>query len=182
MKNHKVLKIVLILVVLGLIGAAFGGNSGSQTQTSDSESTEVVKPEPKQEDENKELTLGSTFKFDDLTITIGDSYTWTEVDNAYSGYDHQPVAVVPISVTNNDSESHGLNMFYLRYFGSKGAELDSVWTYFMEDSDSVEMAGKLRPGASGTSYMYLLYDGDGDYYVEFDNMFDKVEVKIPISK
>ena len=72
-------------------------------------------------------------------------------------------------------------MFYYKFFGSKGNELDSVGSYFSDEGD-IDSAKEMRPGSSQNTHMHILYDGDGDYYINFDNFHEKLEVKIPIVK
>lgn len=128
---------------------------------------------------SKEISYDKTFVFDDLEITFHNNVSFTSVTNRYSDLNGREVAVVPISITNKSAETHGLNRFYYTIFGSQGTKLDSVSAYF---DDSVDSVGKMRPEATSESNMYILYDGNGDYYVEFNNYSDKIEVKLPINK
>lgn len=126
-----------------------------------------------------ELGLGSTFEFDGFSITLGDSYSLATLNNQFSENNGASVIAVPATITNNNADTASLNMFYVKYFGSQGTELDSVFTYF---DDSVEMLGELRPGASATGNFYMLYDGNGDYYISLDSWSQQVEVKIPVTQ
>ncbi len=147
---------------------------------------ETTSPETTAEDAAKkdELTFGSTFVFDDLEITIGNAedVTWTTIDNEFSENNGKDVIVLPVTVKNLKSESHSLNMFYYKIYGSAGTEADTASAYF-SDSD-IEFAGDMRSGASITSAFHIVYDGDGDYYIEFSEMLssEKIEVKLPIAK
>ena len=42
--------------------------------------------------------------------------------------------------------------------------------------------GSLRSGASKSTFLHILYEGDGNYYVEFDDYETKFEVEIPVKK
>lgn len=149
-------------------------DEATHPQTSEPESDEV---------ENEELSYGSTFVFDDLEITIGNAedVTLAKVDNQFSDNNGADVIVLPVTIKNLKDESHSLNMFYYNFYGSAGTEIDSVSSYF-HDSD-IEFAGHIRSGASLTSAFHILYDGDGDYYIEFSDLFsEKIEIKLPIAK
>lgn len=103
----------------------------------------------------------------------------TTVENQYSDHNGASVVAIPITVVNNSDETKGLNMFYFKVFGSNGTELDTISTYFTESD--IEWAGEARSGATMESTMHILYDGDGEYVIEFDNFAEQVEVKLPIT-
>lgn len=128
-------------------------------------------------EKDKKYSLGETFTFDDLEITLGDKITFTKVKNQFSEHNKKSVVKVPITVKNVKDETHSLNMFYYKRYGSQGVELDDVSAYF---DDSVDYAGDLRTGASYTKYLYLLYDGDGTYAIEFDNWTTKITVEFEV--
>lgn len=128
---------------------------------------------------NKAYGLNDTFTFDDLEITIGDNIEFTRVNNQFSDYDGKTVVKLPITVKNIKDETHRLNMFYYSIFGTEGIELDSLSAYF---DDAVDYAGDLKNGGSYTKYLYFLYDGDGEYSIEFDNYSSKVIVEFDVKK
>lgn len=123
--------------------------------------------------------LNETFKFDDLEITFSDKYSFTKVKNEYSDHNGKTVVKIPVTVKNLKNETHSLNMFYYNVYGSKGTRVETVGSYFTED---LEFAGDLRSGASYTKYLYFIYDGDGEYVIEFDNYSEKVELSMQIKK
>ncbi len=131
------------------------------------------------QDKSKTYGLNETFTFDDLEITIKDDITFTKVENEFSEYNDQTVVKLPITVKNLKSETHGLNMFYYKAYGANGTQLDSITSYF---DDSLDFAGDLRSGASYTKYLYLLYDADGKYSLEFNNWSSKIIVEFNVSK
>ena len=134
-------------------------------------------------DTNKEeetpISFNNTFTFDDLEITFKDDIQWHQISNQYSDHDGAEVFSISMTITNKKSENHGLNMFYFTQYGSKGTKLDSITAYF---NDDVSWAGDMRPDATLETRMYVLYDGDGDYYIKFSNFSTTVEVLIPITK
>lgn len=124
-------------------------------------------------------TFNETFEFDDLNITIGSDYTFTTVSNKYSDYYNKAVIKLPITIKNISNETHGLNMFYYDIYGSQGTEVKDVNSYFDEN---VDYAGDLRSGAEYTKYLYIVYDGDGLYTIEFDKWDNKITVEFSIKK
>lgn len=126
-----------------------------------------------------EYTFDQPFTFGDLEITISSNYTWTKVDNQFSEHNGADVIEIPITIVNKGNETSGLNMVFYSLFGSTGTELEDLSFYF---DNNVVLAGEIRPGATQNSYLHFLYDGDGKYYIEFDNYVDEVEVALPIKK
>ena len=123
--------------------------------------------------------LGDTFNFDDLQITIGNNYTFDVVKNQFSDYNNENAIKLPITVKNISNETKRLNIFYLNYFKPDGTETKSVGAYF---DDSLEKAGELRKDASYNTYLYLLYDTDGKYVIEFKNIIDNKEIEFDVKK
>lgn len=173
-KMPKWLVIVIIILGVALIGALFGGNN---TSNNTSNKTTTKKEEIKKDS----YEVNKPFEFDELEITIGNEISFTTLDNEFSDLNGSDVVKVPITVKNKKDESHQLNMFYLKTFGTQGTQLDDVSSYFM-DQDAIEFAGELMPEASYTKYLYFLYDGNGTYVIKFDNYSKKIEFKLDIQK
>ncbi len=129
--------------------------------------------------QKKTYGLGETFTFDDLEITLGSDISFTTIKNEYSEHNGKDVIKLPITVKNLKDETHGLNMFNYKVYGSQGAEADTVSSYF---DDAVDYAGDLRSGASYTKYMYFIYDGNGQYTIEFDDWSTKIIVEFDVNK
>jgi Copper amine oxidase N-terminal domain./Telomeric repeat-binding factor 2. len=146
--------------------ALINGNVGAQ---------EAVTPTAIKSDN---ITLGDTFVFDGLEITIHNNVQFMTYSNEYSDKNGTEVVAVSMSIKNISDETHGLNMFYYSFYGSKGTKTDDMSFYY---DDSVTNAGKVRPGATQDTKMYMVYDGNGDYYIEFSEWVgEKVEVRLPI--
>jgi len=123
-----------------------------------------------QPDENNEqLASTNTIMFSGLQIEFTQDMKVETVDNQYSEYNGMKAIGVPVTITNVSDETNYLNMFYLKIFGSAGVETDDLNTYF---DDGNLIYNKLRPGASVDGYIYIPYDGNGDYYVSFDNIIN----------
>ena len=123
-------------------------------------------------------TLGSTITFEGLTIQFGNEIQTTTLENQFSDHNGDTVLAVPVTITNNSSKSTHLNMYAVKAFGSKGVELDQVFTYFDDDA---RMAGDMRPGASQEAKLYFLYDGNGTYYLDFGIYKTAEEVEVPVN-
>ena len=172
--------IVLGMAIAIVCGLALSGCSSSSSGSSKSASGSegAASSSVAAQEQPAEPTLGSTIEFDDLSIQLGEGIETTQFSNQFSEHDGETVVVLPVSITNNSGEAKGLNMFYVKEFGSKGTELDSVFTYFDND---VRMMGEARSGATLTGSLCFLYDGNGDYYLTFNNFRNKIEVKVPVA-
>lgn len=159
---------MLAVGCLGVVGCSSGGAASEDQST-----------QAQEEQAPAELTFDVPFDFDGFSITFGSGYTTTVLENQFSDLNGSTVIAVPMSVVNNSDETKSLNMFYFKAFGPSGTELDDVSSYFMDDD--VDWMGELRPGASADTYMHMLYEGDGDYFVSFDNFSEEFEVRLPIT-
>lgn len=129
---------------------------------------------------NKTYGYNDTFKFDGLSITIGDNVSFNTVSNKYSSYYGEQVVAVPITIRNNSFEDKKLNMFYYTVTNHLGSTCStSISSYYSNSSD---YAGYLDFGESYTKYLYFIYKGDGIYTIDFDNYSEQVKVKIRIEK
>ena len=178
--NAIVLGLSVILFILGFVTGFITEFTeeyyGDRTYNFSDNST--IKTKPKS-NTNKSIKVGDTFEFDDLEITILSDYSFTTVNNQFSEYNGKDVVKIPIKVKNISDDSNHLNMFYYNVFGTQGSELKTLSAYFDE---SIDYAGDLQPDASYTKYIYVLYDGDGKYVIEFDNYRVKKSVDINIKK
>lgn len=177
------------LCSIALVGAfafasmASGSSDSEEPTVKKTDSTTEAESEATEETEDA-LDLsngyGLTITFDDLEITFPDSVEWTTVDNQFADTNGQDIIALTMHVENIDDENHGLNMFYLKIFGTQGTELDDQGAYF--EGNTLWSSGDMRPGASQDITLYFPYDGDGTYYLNFDNMFDTIEVGFPVTK
>ena len=182
-RTPKWLIAVIIIVVIGVIGSLLGGgksdknNNQGETKYTFSGNSETTTTASKK----NEYGFNETFKFDDLEITIGDGYTFTTVKNQFSEHNNQTTIKLPVTVKNPTSDTKGLNMFYYKVYGSKGTEVSTLDAYF-DSKTSLTYGGDLRSGAGQTYYLYVQYDGDGLYAIEFNNYSEKVTAEFNITK
>jgi len=178
MKKFKVLGLVLSMLAVLVLWGCGSDDADNDNNDVDTEVVEETGEEP-EEEEPDYLTLGSTFEFDDLEITIGTDIEWVTVENQFSDHDGADVIQLPITITNLSDDTHGLNMFFFTFFGSNGTRLDGVSSFF---DNSVDFAGDMRSGATQESYMYILFDGDGEYVIEFNDWSETIEVIFNITQ
>lgn len=171
----KILNLLLVLFACLSLVACSGENEEKNIENVDSNNSETQQVEEQQ----KEPTFDVPIILGDFEVTFYSQYSLDKVDNRYSDYYGKEVIRIPVKAKNIGSETQGINSFYLKCFGSKGTELDGISYYF---DDSLETSGELRPGAEISCALYLLYDGDGDYCVLFDDWSNNVEVILPITK
>lgn len=154
-------------------------DSSSESSSSLSENSDSSN-NSSDDNENDILTLGSTFEFDGLKITFGSEAGWGKITSEFSSNYGKDVIYVPITIENISEKAHGLNVFYYTCYSPAGIELDDL---SMEFKDDLFWLGDLRSGAIVDTKIYMLYEGDGDYYMEFSKGFgETIEVKIPITK
>ena len=167
--------------------------SGSSTSSDDTQSTTTTRSDSAVEEtvaeqvettteavvEEEEITFGSTVIYDNLEITFGDSVDWTTLDNQFSDLNGSDVIVLPIHVKNVGEENNHLNIFAVTVYGSTGVEVDELGTYY---DDGLFGASDLRPGAEQDVNIYIQYDGDGTYYVDFGVYNTDVEASFDITK
>lgn len=187
-KDPKKQRIVLIaVIILSIIGFFISVDSENTESSKTKPSTNGVttntnsesSSNQKDDSTNKNMYgLSSNFIFDDLEITIGNEIAYEKINNRYSENHGKTVVKVPIAIKNMKGETHSLNTFYYKAFGSQGTQIDNAGYYF---DDSVEEAGELRNNASYTKYFYLLYDGNGTYAIEFDDWSEKITVEFAVN-
>lgn len=155
-------------ILISLVGCGGGNESGGNSNTNTSKS-----------EEKKELTLGSTFEFDDLEITIGNKVSFDKVDNEFSDYYGKTVVAIPMTVKNLKEDSHIFNSFFVKPFSADGNQSPTFSFLF---DDSIDAGKAMQQGATQEGNFYILYTGDGDYIMELDNFSTKMKVKIPVKK
>ena len=186
MKNNfkvsvsTMLILIVSVVCVGLLSGCTettkeGGQSNTKYNYTGDNTTEAA---PAKKDE---YGFNETFMFDGLEITIGDGYTFTTVKNQFSDLNGKPVIKLPVTLKNTTSETKGLNMFYYKTYGSQGTAVDTADAYF-DSKTSLTYGGDLRSGAGKTAYLYVVYDGDGLYAIEFNNYSEKVTAEFNIKK
>jgi len=162
----KTLSVVLVILSFGLM--AMASSSSDSTKSKDSEATTTT-----------DSGYGQTVTFEGLEMTFGDSIGWDKVDNEFSEHHKKDVVKIPVHVKNVSDDNNSLNFLYVKVFGSKGSETSEVSDYF---ENGILSSGELRPNAEADYYFYLVYDGDGTYYISLENWTDKTELGFKVKK
>ena len=115
-----------------------------------------------------EFALNETFIFDDLEITIIDYIEWSVINDRWSNLHGRHIMILPVTVRNVGNLANSLNSEDVTMFGPDGIQLESLG--FATTEDSVIRTGDFRPGAGIESIIHVLYDGDGEYVIEFSNL------------
>ena len=122
-----------------------------------------------------QFSLGETFEFDGLAITIEDNFSWGEIDDSWSDLDGETYFYLPVTFTNIGEESNSLNLWDFTVFGSNEAALESIdWEV---EGDDITNEPDVRPGVTVEGYLHILFDGDGEYLIEFDT-WDEDDVHV----
>lgn len=135
---------------------ALQGDLGDETASSVAETADYV---------------GAAVDFEGFSIAVAGEYTVADGSDG-------PVIRVPLSITNQSSSTGSVNMFYIKYYGSKGTALD---VHYFGYDDELARGMDMRDGATAEAAAYLNYDGDGNYYISFDNLWDEpIEICVPV--
>ena len=176
MKNEKgislIVLLVMIILVVFVLFVAFGGNETNENSKSSSSITTGTLS-------TKSYGLGDTMTFDGLELTFDSTYSFATIVNQFSDYNGRLVVKLGVNVKNISNEKNHLNIFYYDLFGSQGIELDSISAYF---DDSIDHAGDLKANASYKTYFYILYDGNGNYSIDFNNHSQEMSVEFKVTK
>lgn len=118
-----------------------------------------------------------TFKQFQISLVLNAELKIDTVNHKSDKHNGETVVGIPVLVKNISKETAELNYMDIALYGAKGIELDRVHYYF-DDGDRAFTS--LRPGAEIDGYIYLLYDGNGEYYLSFDAP-SPIEICVPVS-
>lgn len=128
--------------------------------------------------QNENSGSSNVLVFDNMEMTIHtDDIHLTKSEQEHSDYYEKPIVIVPMTIKNCGDETNSLNHFYAHYYGSQGKEMDMLYFDF---DDGMDIYTSLRPGASIEGNFYMVYDGDGDYYIRFNNFLEDKEIAVPV--
>ena len=150
------------------------------TESQSSQISEVHISQETTENEKTLFTLGDKFTFDGFEVTIGKTITTKKIDNTYSSKNGKTLIAVPVHLKNIGTETESFNHWNIDCFGSKGTETDNVNSIF--DETSIAATPEMRPGASVDTFIYMLYDGDGIYGIDFSSYKETKTVEFKVSQ
>ena len=123
--------------------------------------------------------IDEEFFFDNLSISVSKKYKIIKLDNPYSIYNGKEVIQIPITIKNNKSDKHSLNLFYYDIFDEYGNSVDEVAGYFDE---ALYYAEDLDSDESYTKYIYALFFGSKSYSIRFENKDETIFIKYNLNK
>ena len=128
---------------------------------------------------SEHLTFNSTFTFRGMEITFRHGYRFEILDSPFNVRHGATLIAVPVTVRNVSSESRGLSEFDITVFNPQGTQQPRTVTY---RDDDVTWRGNIRPNATLNGYVYFLYEGAGEYWIELFVLSGRdIEVKLPIA-
>jgi len=169
-------KLLCLLLVFCMVGCGSSNEGTASSTDEEGPGQEIV-------DEDVTPTFGTVIEFSNLEIIISESIEFIVLNNEFVDLNGSDIIKIPVTIKNVGSEDGGFNVYYVAKHGSQGATLEGVGDNYVDDD--VRWSGKVDSLSSGESvsvFMYILYDGDGDYYVSFNNRSEKIEIRLPITK
>jgi len=125
-------------------------------------------------------TSVGTVNFDGLQITFGGYYEFVTLRNMFSDLDGADIIRIPFHIKNTGRENNYLNPFAVTAYGPSGREVDEVGIYF--DGDNLWESDSLRPGSEDDRAFYLVYEGNGTYYIDLGYWRTEVEISFNVTK
>ncbi len=106
--------------------------------------------------------LGDTFTFKGLEITLSQEASFTKIDERHLRDGGKLVIKIGIHLKNiSEYDSYPPE---IKFFGPEGVQITNAYGYF---DDAVKTTLNMRPDASCDRYLYVFYEGDGQYYIDF---------------
>lgn len=134
---------------------------------------------------NDNYTFGSSFVYDaycgKFKVNIGQNYSFDTIKNRYSDNNGDAVIRIPVTVENIGTETGYFYNGHISGYNSLGNLTSlSIRSYF---DDGRNIHDSMRPGAKASGAIYILYSGDGKYYLTFENTTPtSIELELPINK
>ena len=138
-----------------------------------------IKSNNKKDDIKGDYEIGETFSFMNLEVTIENVEKILTIDKELSNDHGKEVLKVPIKVTNKSDKPDHLSMFFYKMYNPKGEEIISKGSYY---DDSIDFAPDLEPNESYKKYLYIPYEENGNYTLEFNNLSKKIKIILNINK
>ena len=135
---------VLIIIVIGGIGSAAGGNKSDMSTSTTGGS---AMSETKVADTKTEFAVGETASFDDKSITITDVQRNYDTGNQFAQPESgKEFVLVTVEMANNSKNSMDYNTFEFKLQDSNGVQLSESFTALSEgklNSGSLAAGGKV---------------------------------------
>lgn len=163
-KKHKILTVVLVIIGLGIIGAAGGGNSPSTTSSGTQKANEQKAPE------KSEYAVAEAITIDKQTLTVNkvtrDFNTGNQFSQPESG---KEFVVLEIAIANNDSKQIDFNTYDFQVQDSNGVLKNEDFVAGVENKLN---SGNLAPGGKVTGNLaFQVPKGDAGLKLIFKPSF-----------
>ena len=112
-------------------------------------------------------------------VTVMEPVQWGTIRNSWSEYDGEQYFYLPVTIRNVSDMSQGF-ILDMDIIAPNGDPVDSIASEV--DDDDITEVGALLPDSGTTSYLHVLYAGDGDYTIEFSNRAETVAVSFNVVK
>lgn len=149
---------VLVIIVIGVLGAVFGGGDESADTATESSSSEVSATEESTSEETPEaktelLAVGDSATVDDITVTVN-NVSFTDERNEFADTTPERVIAIEYTLENGQEEDYPFGMDMQLYVDGKksdtyplGADMGSVSagrtvdsvSYFGVDGENIEL-------------------------------------------
>jgi hypothetical protein len=101
--------------------------------------------------------------FAGFEITFSDNTEWTVLNYNAHALNGADVIAVPVTVTNRTRETDAFSSVFMTVISPNGEKLSNINGMFRNSVHTPD----LRPGATYNGVTYVLYDGDGEYTIQF---------------
>ena len=149
---------VLAIIVIGILGAIFGGGDESADTATEASSSEVTSSEETSSEESAEsgtelLAVGDSATIDDITVTVN-NVSFTDERNEFADTTPERVIAIEYTLENSQEKDYPFGMDMQLYVDGKkadtyplGADMGSVSagrtvdsvTYFGVDGENIEL-------------------------------------------
>lgn len=146
--RHKILTGVLVLVVIGIIGVAVGGDKNNTSTNGQTASSSESKPK---QEEKTEFAVGEKATFDDKSITVTDVQRNYDTGNQFAQPETgKEFVLVTVEIANNSKNAMDYNTYEFKLQDSNGVQQNESFTALSEGKLN---SGSLAPGGKVTGKM-----------------------------
>ena len=160
MKMKQKLGVLFLVAILALVLtlAACGGGGGEEARA----------------------LRANTIEFDDLEIVFHpDDIGYTRVRERFSDHNGAYVFYIPVTVTNTGTGGNSLQEWFMTIYSPEGRAVDELWSWYFEETN-IFAQGNVLQNVTKEGHLYVLYNGDGEYVIAFDNFAESADWSITI--
>lgn len=169
---------------LTVVAGAVTGEAPAAEPVAVAEPTAEPAAEPAGTEAPAAVEGGATFELPGWTVTIATDpadmrFETVAADHWDSDVAGKDVIAIPVTVTNTGTETSSawLDLTFTAFGPSGVAQYDANWSF----DDGIYDLPDMRAGATGSSYVYVIDEGDGTYAVEisaWDEEYNLVKEEI----